>query len=194
MAIDFGQITRTSDRARLLALGLALAVVGVTACSSSSDAVTVESDSAGMTGMETNMGDPDAVPAYDIADADIREGELVVLDTRPPGYDGVTGRAFMARHAAGTTVTIEISGLQPGEEFIAHVHEGACAEAGGAHFKFEAGGSDMPPNEIHLLFTSASDGTGFMTAENEGVAGEDARSVVVHPLDLIDNKIACAEL
>jgi Cu/Zn superoxide dismutase len=147
-----------------------------------------------MPGMEMNMGDPNAVPAYDVADAEIREGEFVVLDTRPPGHDDVTGRAFIARHPAGTTVTIEISGLQPGEEFIAHVHEGSCAEAGGAHFKFEAGGSDLPPNEIHLLFTSEGDGTGFMTAENEGVAGDDAKSLVVHPVDLLDNKIACAGL
>ena len=51
----------------------------------------------------------------------------------------------------------------------------------------------MPPNEIHLAFTAAADGTGFMTAENDQTVGPDARSVVVHPIELLDNKVACAE-
>lgn len=52
----------------------------------------------------------------------------------------------------------------------------------------------MPPNEIHLAFTSTPEGTGFMTAENDRTAGPQARSVVVHPREFTDNRIACAPL
>lgn len=59
--------------------------------------------------------------------------------------------------------------------------------------KFEADGSDIPPNEIHLAFTVAADGSGFMTAENDRPVGPDARSIIVHPLELLDNKLVRAE-
>lgn len=52
----------------------------------------------------------------------------------------------------------------------------------------------MPPNEIHLAFISTPEGTGFMTAENDRTVGPDARSVVVHPREFTDNRIACAPL
>jgi len=51
----------------------------------------------------------------------------------------------------------------------------------------------MPPNEIHLAFTSDDGGNGFMTAENHQIAGLDAVAFVVHPADLIDNKLACVD-
>ena len=140
-----------------------------------------------------NMGDPDAVRADEVTGADLVTASFTLLDTRPAGYDAVSGSAWVARHEMGTTVTLELSGLQPGVSYIAHVHEGGCAEAGGDHYKFDPNGSEMPPNEIHLAFVGGDDGSGFMSAENHAVAGESARSVVVHPADLLDNKLACAE-
>ena len=117
----------------------------------------------------------------------------MLLDTRPSGYDDMTGTAEMARHDGGTTVTIEVSGLQPGVEYISHVHAEPCSNNGGPHYQFEVGGSELPPNEIHLLFTADEDGNGFMTAENDLTVDERAVAIVVHPVDLIDNKIACAD-
>ena len=144
-------------------------------------------------GMAMNMGDPNAPRADAISGADLARAEFTLLDTRPPGYDAVSGTAWIARHDAGTTVTLELSGLQPGVEYIAHLHEAGCADKGGPHFKFDPDGTDVPPNEIHLAFEADGDGSGFMTAENAQTVGADARSVVVHPVEFLDNKVACAE-
>ena len=147
-----------------------------------------------MTEMTMNMGDPDATRADEIDGGDLVTGSFELLDTRPQGYDDVTGTAWMARHDEGTTVTIEVSGLEPGAEYISHVHAQPCdTDNGGPHYQFEVGGDVMPPNEIHLLFTADEDGNGFMTAENDRTVDDRAVAVVVHPVDLTDNKIACAD-
>ena len=150
-----------------------------------------EMDEMDMSAME--MGDASATRADAIDDAALASGDFVLLDTRPQGYDDAAGSAWIARHTNGTTVTIELSGLTPNTDFISHVHAEACSVNGGAHFQFEVGGTEMPPNEIHLAFTSDVDGNGVMTAENDQVAGMDAVAFVVHPADLIDNKIGCVD-
>ena len=143
--------------------------------------------------MAMNMGDPDATPASEVVGGRLVSGTFTLLDTRPSGYDDVTGTAEMARHDGGTTVTIEVSGLEPGAEYISHVHAEGCSSNGGPHYQFEVGGPEVPPNEIHLLFTADEDGNGLMTAENDQTVDERAVAVVVHPVDLVDNKIACAD-
>jgi hypothetical protein len=144
--------------------------------------------------MDMNMGDADATPADDVARASLARGEFVLMDTRPAGYDDVAGTAVIARHTAGTTVTTELTGLEPNVEYISHVHAQACADGNaGDHYQFEIGGDTAPPNEIHLAFTSDNDGNGFMTAENDQIAGVDAVSFVVHPTEFIDNKVACVD-
>ncbi|MEM9039586.1 MAG: hypothetical protein AAGD33_06800 [Actinomycetota bacterium] len=160
------------------------------------DAMDVMDDDAmaDMDMMDMNMGDPDATPADEVEGAALASGEFALLDTRPEGYDDLAGAAAIARHAAGTTVTTEITGLLPNVEYISHVHELPCSdENGGDHFQFVEGDVEVPPNEIHLAFTSDNDGNGFMTAENDAVAGETAVSFVVHPREFIDNKIACVD-
>jgi hypothetical protein len=141
----------------------------------------------------TNMGDVTATRADEVAGAALAAGEFTLLDTRPPDYDETAGTAWISRHQAGTTVTVEIAGLEPNTDYISHVHADTCANNGGAHYQFEVDGSTMPPNEIHLAFTSDADGTGFMTAENHQIAGLEAVALVVHPQLLLDNKIACVE-
>jgi len=143
--------------------------------------------------MSMNMGDPTATPAEDVVGAALVTGDFTLLDTRPQGYEDVSGSAALARHDDGTTVTIRLTGLKPDTSFISHIHEGPCADYGGGHYRFDPDGSDMPPNEIHLAFQSGSDGSGFMTAENQQTVDDRAVSVVVHPRDLLDNKVACAE-
>ena len=139
------------------------------------------------------MGDASTTPAGEVSGADVVTGRFGLLDTRPQGYDAVTGTAALARHDGGTTVTIQLQGLKPGVVFISHLHEGTCADDGGDHYRFDPDGSDLPPNEIHLAVRSTEGGNGFMTAENDRVVDERAVSVVLHPRDLLDNKVACAQ-
>jgi hypothetical protein len=181
-----------------LLLASALALLASACADDGQDAATTTTvhdmeamDDADMADM--NMGDPTATPATEIDGAEIRTADFVLLDTRPEGYDDVVGEAAIARYDAGTTVTVEVSSLMPGESYIAHLHDDVCSENGGAHYKFDPEGSDVPPNEIHLAFVADENGFGFMTAENAQVAGPEGVAVVVHPVDLIDNKIACAE-
>ena len=140
-----------------------------------------------------NMGDPDATPADEVRNANLTTAVFELLDTAPEGYARVTGTAHLARYETGTTVTIELTGLPANTEFVSHVHAGTCAEDGGPHFMFDDSGPAMPPNEIHLAFTSDGAGHGFMTAENAQTVGDDARSVVVHPVRSTSTKVACAE-
>ena len=192
---------RRFDRRFTLAAGMSLALVAA-ACGSSTETATDQAsaqdastttvhDMSAMAGM--NMGDPNATPAYDVDGAALASGDLVLLDTRPAGYDDAAGTAWMARGVKGTTVTVELSGLEPNVEYISHLHNDVCANNGGDHYQFEVGGSVMPPNEIHLAFTSDAEGNGFMTAENDQIAGLDAVAFVVHPAALLDNKIGCVD-
>jgi predicted small lipoprotein YifL len=143
---------------------------------------------------EMNMGDPDATPADDVAGGALARGEYELMETRPQGYDDLAGTAVIARHPGGTTVTTEITGLLPNVEYISHLHAQACDDDNaGPHYQFEVGGATTPPNEIHLAFTSDNDGNGFMTAENDSIAGLEAVAFVVHPTEFIDNKIACVD-
>jgi hypothetical protein len=95
----------------------------------------------------------------------------------------VTGEAELERTDGGTTVSISVSGLEPKTPYIAHLHTGGCgqAEPGGPHFQFEKGGSEEPPNEIHLRFTSDAAGEGEATASSKReVPPGEAGSVVLH--------------
>lgn len=139
-----------------------------------------------------NMGDPTATPAASIDGAEVAEGSFGSLPGVTP--DDISGTAWLARHGAGTTVTIELVGLAPATDHIAHVHERPCSEAGGAHFRFDEDGDHHPPNEIHLAFTTDDAGGGAMTAENDRVATADAVSVVVHAAGPDSPKLACADL
>lgn len=88
------------------------------------------------------MNDPDATRADEIRGADLRMGEYVVLETAPPGTDGVTGQVWVAQDESGTTVTTELSGLEPGADYMMHLHEQTCGvDAGGEHFRFDPAGS-----------------------------------------------------
>lgn len=189
------------NRSRLSAAALALALVAAACGSDSEDttATTVDDsamDDSAMDDMDMegmNMGDASATRADEVDGAALATGEFALMETRPQGFDDTSGTAWVARHSAGTTVTVELEGLLPDADYISHLHADACANDGGDHYQFEIGGSDMPPNEIHLAFTSDADGNGFMTAENHQIAGIDAVAFVVHPMNLIDNKIACVD-
>ena len=142
---------------------------------------------------DMNMGDAEAEAAPDVG-GELVTGRFRVLDSAPEGFAESAGTADLARHGNGTTVTISFENLAPMKDYVAHVHAGSCFDDGGPHYQFQAGGSDMPPNEIHLAFTSDADGTGSMTAENHQVAGSEATAVVIHERTEDAPKIACADL
>ena len=139
-----------------------------------------------------NMGDPDATPADQVSGADLTSGRFAGLEGMEAS--SVSGEATMARHDGGTTVTIELHGLEPDTDYISHVHAAGCSEAGGPHYKYDPNGGHHPPNEIHLAFTTSTSGHGFMTVENHQVASSDAVSVVIHEASPDSPKVACADL
>ena len=184
----------------LLALGLA--ACGSDAADSTGDETTASTEAPmstdmndmDMDDMDMNMGDAEATPADEVVDAALARGEYALMDSRPAGYDDVAGTAVIARSPQGTTITTELTGLLPNVDYISHAHAKACTDDNaGPHYQFDIGGSEFPPNEIHLAFTSDNDGNGFMTAENAQIAGTDAVAFVVHPTEFIDNKVACVD-
>lgn len=141
----------------------------------------------------SQMNEPDATPADEV-DGEVESGEFEVLDTAPPGSEGVSGTAWLAQDDTGTTVTIEVDGLEPGRAYVSHLHAQSCEEdSGGDHFTFDPDGGDTPPNEVHLAFTAAEDGSGGATVTNDEQVGDLAPAVVVHPVDAVDNRLACAD-
>ncbi len=193
---------------RRVAIVPALLALGLAACGSDADTTsdsTLSSDAPMSTDKndtdmgdmnmgDMNMGDADATPADEVPGAALARGEYSLMDSRPAGYDDVAGTAVIARSPLGTTITTELTGLLPNVDYISHAHAQACDDDNaGPHYQFEVGGAKTPPNEIHLAFTSDNDGNGFMTAENARIAGAEAVAFVVHPLEFVDNKIACAD-
>jgi hypothetical protein len=110
-------------------------------------------------------------------------GKFAPVADAAPEYSGVAGEAELQRSGGGTVVSITVSGLEPKTQYMAHLHAGGCAQPdpGGPHFQFEPGGSEEPPNELHLQFTSdaAGDGEATTSSKREVPSGE-AGSVVIH--------------
>jgi hypothetical protein len=148
----------------------------------------------GMSDMGMAYGDPSATPAYKMPGADVVKGAFKLLDTRPPGMDDVKGTAWLAQGAKGTTVTVSLTGLKPGHHYMAHLHAQHCSAAnGGEHFQFSKGGAAKPPNEVWLTFTADKSGMGMTTVNNAKKTGKGAVALVVHPMEAMDNRIACAD-
>ncbi len=113
-------------------------------------------------------------------------GQFAPVADAPAGYSEVDGEAELTRADGGTTVSLSATGLEPKTAYVAHLHTGGCdqTDPGGPHFQFEKGGSDEPPNEIHLEFTTnaAGEGEAEATSKREVPVGE-AGSVVIHLAD-----------
>jgi hypothetical protein len=129
----------------------------------------------------------------------VTRGDFASFASGPAaGYD-ISGHAVMVRNANMTKVTIHVAGLNPGEAYVAHVHDQPCAvgDAGG-HFKQDPLGASEPPNEIWPgggVFSPNAAGIANQQATVAYRAAGDARSVVVHwKSDAGAPKIACADL
>lgn len=118
------------------------------------------------------------------------------------------GAAQITRTADGTSVKINVRGLEPGATYGAHLHNASCAvNEGGAHYKDNPAGLSTPPNELWL--SSTSDPMVGITANAAGVAQgrgsadwvarPEAEAVVIHAIPPGGTtaggpKIACADL
>ena len=168
-------------------------VLALTSCGGDPDGGSASGGDA-TNGMDMSaLNEPDATPA-DRADGERTTGRFTVLDTAPPGSGGVEGKAWMAQNKHGTTITIRLSGLEPGTAYVSHLHEQSCADDnGGEHFRFDPAGGDTPPNEVHLGFTADQDGNGGATVTNDMRVRDAAPAIVVHPADAMDNRLACVD-
>ncbi len=110
-------------------------------------------------------------------------GAFAAVAGAPSAFADVGGEAVLTRAGGGTEVTIELTGLEPETEYMAHLHTEGCggSDPGGPHFQFEKGGSEEPPNEIHFQFESNAAGEGKAVAKSDReVPQGEAGSVVVH--------------
>ena len=159
-------------RKTLALLAVLVAALGLAACGGGSDS-TAATD-AGTEVAETGPSEETV------------SGDFAALPGAPAAYDEVGGEAVLTRSGGATTTTIELTGLEPDTEYMAHLHTESCeaSDPGGPHFKFNPDGSDEPPNEIHFMFSSGADGSGSAEAasDREVPVGE-AGSVVVHLAD-----------
>ena len=104
------------------------------------------------------VGDVDATPADAVEGADFMEAEFALMGTASAAYNSATGTAQMAVQDHGKTVTLRLTNLLPNTDYISHVHEESCATGGGDHYQFDPDAGKLPPNEIHIDFTSGDDG------------------------------------
>jgi Cu/Zn superoxide dismutase len=117
--------------------------------------------------------------------------------------DGARARATVTEHAAGSTVTLVVRGLDPaaaGMTLGAHVHIGDCVAGNGAaalgHY-YTGDGPISPQTEVWLDFEIRGDGVGRATTQVPFVIPEGGASAIViheHPTDsggLAGARLAC---
>lgn len=89
----------------------------------------------------------------------------------PPAEPGpeVRGTAQVIRSASHTFAEVLVTGLEPGVNYTAHLHEGTCAEPTSAHYRDDPAGLDAPPNELWPT-DDPTNPTAGLTADENGVA------------------------
>ncbi|MBA2381552.1 MAG: hypothetical protein H0V73_05515 [Chloroflexi bacterium] len=137
------------------------------------------------------LGALTAVPAL-ANEATVTSGDIHAFATSSD--QGITGHATMVRTADGKTiVTVHVAGLAPDTAYGSHVHRQACADGNaGTHYRFDATGPALPPNEIWPVFTTNAGGVGNGRAVVDAAAGRAAIAIVIHAPG--GAKIACADL
>lgn len=128
----------------------------------------------------------------------------------PLGYD-IHGSAKMTIGEGSTTVSVNISGLDPTKHYGSHLHNDTCASGGGGHYQNTEGGATTHGNELHL--STSADPRGGINPNPGGVAHAggttawearlnaeglttNARSIVLHEDGISGRpgRIACADL
>lgn len=113
----------------------------------------------------------------------------------------ISGQATLTRTEDRTTLSVDVSGLQPDAAHPAHLHEGTCADRG-PHYQHDPEGAEEPPNELWPSSDPDDPTAGLQAnangeASGEGTAewrAEDPVSVFVHAPGHGHDKLACADL
>jgi len=179
----------TNIRTTLLPSLLACSLLAVAACGSGSGSADEESTSG-----HHHDGSSRATPAYAVQ-GELRHGTFAKLpDASPQQAADMAGDAWVAENDKGTTVTIELTGLKPGGDYVGHLHAQRChQDDGGPHFAFDPEGAESPPNEVHFGLEADHHARGSATVENPRQVGSDAKSVVVHD-STSEGRLVCADL
>ncbi len=100
------------------------------------------------------------------------------------------GTATLVVAPDGTTVTADLTGLEPDAVHQGHLHEGTCDTMPmGGHYQDDPTGPAAPPNELWLSddpedptagFTSDGDGDATVSGSADWTAGSEAQAVMVH--------------
>ena len=108
---------------------------------------------------------------------------------------GIGGRAQLTRALDGkTSVSVQLTGLNPDTAYTSHVHTWPCEFAGGGHYKMDTAIAEVVEgNEVWPKFQTNADGVGEGSITVEHLTRGDALSVVVHD-PAGGAKLACADL
>jgi hypothetical protein len=111
--------------------------------------------------------------------------------------DAIEGSATLVHEGDTTSVTLSVTGLDPSEQYMAHVHALPCdITSAGGHYKVDPTEVDtLESNEVWpmLELTDAGAAMGQVTVEH--LTRLDAQSVVIHRQDGDTAlKVACADL
>jgi hypothetical protein len=130
----------------------------------------------------------------------------------PPGPAlDIRGTARLGRAVDHTYIEVTVTGLQPGQVYSAHLHEGTCANVTSPHYKNDPTGPSAPPNELWPSSDPNNPTAGLIADEfgvargsgrAEWVARPTARAVWIHepedptapPGGHVHARIACADL
>jgi hypothetical protein len=102
-------------------------------------------------------------------------------DLIPINQSGVRGRATLSAEGDGGRAEVEGEGLEPGESYTAHVHEGRCADGG--------------PVRLPLgRMTASTEGTGSLRTrvDADRLPAGATLFIQVHAAD--DTPVACADI
>ncbi len=131
-----------------------------------------------------------AVALAAVAPAPARDGaHVLAADVAPytaerPGVvtnSGVSGRASIVAPAGGRHVIVRIGagGLQAGEEYGVHVHDGACSQYLG-HLQYQSPGPVTRDNEVWLDLRANRDGRARDQVRVPRFDTRRALSIVIH--------------
>jgi Cu-Zn family superoxide dismutase len=142
-----------------------------------------------------------AGPSTDATRNVTAQGTFAAAPATPPTYDsalvpiGATATVNASGAATSTSVTLDVTGLQPNRRYGAHAHAKPCGSDGkdaGPHFQFKpdpvtpsvdpAYANNM--NEIWLDFTTNAAGAGHATSTVPWTFPADRRaaSVIIHAM------------
>lgn len=89
---------------------------------------------------------------------------------------------------ASFKIKIKPTGLEPGQRYHGHLHDAACDEGAGGHYK------DVSGEELDFHFEANGKGRANTQSDADWVASEDAKSIVIHHGAHHGPKVACADV